>query len=97
MKERKALSSHDQHICSCFSENVIVLKAVAGQQVREFLFPLFRWVHSSRKVMLRLCLQPQSTLSQEEQQVCSARRGKQRNTSTTCDSQIFLVLQSVLF
>lgn len=85
MKERKALPSHDQHILPCFPEDVIVLKAVAGQQVGELLFVLFVWVRSGSKVMLRLCSQPQSTLSQEEQRVCSAGRGKQRNISTSCD------------
>lgn len=56
MKQRKAPSSRGQRICRCFSENVMVLKAGAGQQVGELLFPLFRWVPpTARRCCISVC------------------------------------------
>lgn len=61
------------------------------------LVSLIRVGAPGSRAMLHFCLEPQSTLSWEEQQVWTARRGKQRNTSTSCDSQIFWGLQGILF
>lgn len=61
------------------------------------LVPFIQVGAPDSKAMLHFCLQPQSMLSREEQQVWKARRGKRRNTSPSCNSQIFGGLQSILF
>lgn len=60
------------------------------------LIPFIQVGAPDSKAMLHFCLQPQRTLSREEQRVWKARRGKRRNTSPSCNSQIFWGLQSIL-